>query len=143
MPFSLHPSLERDGIRVGRFELSLVLLINDTTYPWFVLVPEREGISDTIDLGDEDHERLWAESFQFGKGLMRAYSGDKLNVASLGNMTPQLHVHHVVRYRDDPAWPAPIWGQQTMEPYTAEGIAEVQAKLHAADMPGFHAETGA
>ncbi len=136
MPFKLHPDLARDGLDMGRFALCRVLLINDATYPWFVLVPERDSISDTIDLSPTDHATLWEESRAFGNGIMAAFSGDKLNVAALGNMTPQLHVHHIVRYRDDAAWPAPVWGKHPLQPYSEAGLVEVRLKVEQADIPG-------
>ncbi len=134
MSFELHPDLIRDGILVARFPLCLVLLINDASYPWFVLVPEREKTGNTTDLSESDHQQLWAESRAFGIGIMRVFRGDKLNVAALGNITPQLHVHHVVRYVTDPAWPAPIWGRQPMVPYTSEGLCQVREQLDAAQV---------
>ena len=129
MTFVLHPVLRRDSIALGRFPLSLVLLINDAAYPWFVLVPEREGIANTFELTPADHAALWEESQDFGAGIMRAFKGDRLNVAALGNMVPQLHVHHIVRYEGDPAWPGPVWGRHPMQPYERDGIQEVQDKL--------------
>ena len=96
MSFELHPDLQRDGIEMGRFALCRVLLINDSHYPWFVLVPQRDRISDTIDLTPADYAALWEESRVFSKGVMTAFDGEKLNVAALGNMTPQLHIHHIV-----------------------------------------------
>ena len=137
MEFELHPDLQRDGILVGRFALCRVLLINDRSYPWFVLVPERSGIRDPIDLTNDDHQRLWAESRVFGMGIMQAFDGEKLNVAALGNVTPQLHVHHVVRYSKDAAWPGPIWGKQPMVAYDEAGIKLVVDKLRDAAMSGF------
>ncbi len=101
-----------------------------------MLVPERGGISDTTDLTDADHARLWAESRLFGRGIMTAFAGDKLNVAALGNVTPQLHVHHIVRYRTDPAWPAPIWGKHPLQPYTDAGLAAVRDKVRKAAIAG-------
>ena len=97
MKFELHPDLKRDGLAIGRFPLCHVLLINDQAYPWFVLVPGRVNIRDTIDLNLDDYQSLWAESREFGTAIMQVFRGEKLNVAALGNVTPQLHVHHVVR----------------------------------------------
>jgi len=135
--FDLHPDLVRDGIDMGRFALCRVLMINDAAYPWFVLVPERGGISDTIDLTPEDYQQLWHESRIFSTAIMDAYKGEKLNVAALGNMTPQLHIHHIVRYKSDPAWPGPIWGKQPMTPYRPGGIKKARELLSRADMIGF------
>jgi diadenosine tetraphosphate (Ap4A) HIT family hydrolase len=137
MSFELHPDLTRDGIHMGDFPLCQVLLINDSHYPWFVLVPKRANISDTIDLTPKDYAQLWAESRLFSAAIMQAFSGEKLNVAALGNMTPQLHIHHIVRYKVDPAWPGPIWGKQPLKPYSPKAALDVRAKLDAQSMDGF------
>ena len=127
----------RDGIPMGRFALCQVLLINDQNYPWFVLVPQRTNARDTIDLSREDHHLLWSESRAFGTAIMREFQGEKLNVAALGNVTPQLHVHHVVRFAADPAWPGPIWGKQPLKPYDPSGVRQIQQRLVGAEIPGF------
>jgi len=137
MSFTLHPDLQRDGIPLGTFALCQVLLINDSHYPWFVLVPQREKISDTIDLSPEDYAALWQESYLFSQAIMDAFDGEKLNVAALGNMTPQLHIHHIVRYKSDAAWPGPIWGKQALKPYLETEIRDIQAKLTAQNIPSF------
>lgn len=137
MSFTLHPDLQRDGIAMGSFPLCEVLLINDAHYPWFVLVPRRSRISDTIDLDPQDYTALWTESRIFSKAIMAAFDGEKLNVAALGNMTPQLHIHHIVRYKSDAAWPGPIWGKQALKPYSDENISEIRARLKALDMNSF------
>ena len=137
MSFTLHPDLKRDGLPMGHFPLCQVLLINDSHYPWFVLVPKREGISDPIDLTQEDFALLWEESRLFSNAIMSAFSGDKLNVAALGNMTPQLHIHHIIRYKTDPAWPGPIWGKHPLEPYADSHVAEIKSRLAAQNIPGF------
>ena len=139
MSFQLHPDLQRAGIPMGRFELCQVLLINDRAYPWFVLVPERNEVRMTIDLSPEDHDCLWVESRIFGTAIMSIFDGQNLNVAALGNMTPQLHVHHVVRYHDDAAWPGPIWGSQPISPRSSDDIQDVRKRLAAAQIAGFQA----
>lgn len=140
MSFTLHPDLQRDGIEMGEFILCRVLLINDSTYPWFVLVPAEDGLRDTIDMSLEDHSLLWQESRVFSQGIMSAFEGEKLNVAALGNITPQLHIHHIVRYANDPAWPGPIWGKLPLMPYTDDGIQAVRAALSGVSMNGFQAK---
>lgn len=122
---------------MGEFALCQVLLMNDATYPWFVLVPKRGGVSDTIDLNESDHDQLWRESKAFSAAIMTAFKGEKLNVAALGNMTPQLHIHHIVRYTSDAAWPGPIWGKVPMKPYTDTQIEAVKDKLNAQNIEGF------
>ncbi len=137
MGFELHPDLARDGIYLGRFSLCQVLLINDSAYPWFVLVPQRKNIRDTIDLTESDFDELWAESRALSVAIMKVFEGEKLNVAALGNITPQLHLHHVVRFASDPAWPGPIWGVQPLTPYDEGRLFEIRSLITAAKIPGF------
>ena len=129
MSFTLHPDLARDGIDIGTFPLCRVLLINDAAYPWFVLVPQRTELRDAIDLGREDYAALWDESRIFSRCIMDIFDGEKLNIAALGNMTPQLHVHHIVRFKSAAAWPGPIWGQQPLTPYSKDAEQAIAAKL--------------
>lgn len=137
MSFQLHPDLERDGVLMGHFELCRVLMINDQAYPWFVLVPVRANIHRTIDLSPEDHAMLWTESRLFGTAIMSIFKGENLNVAALGNMTPQLHIHHVVRFANDAAWPGPIWGKQPLKPRTSSDIERIRRMLEQAGIEGF------
>lgn len=138
--FALHPQLAADSTLVGHFELSLLLLSNDANYPWFILVPQRPGIREIHELDEADQQRLLRESSRLGRALMAAFGGVKLNVAALGNVVPQLHLHHIVRYETDPAWPAPVWGRVPAKPYDpvqrAQRIErigqELGAALHAA-----------
>ena len=131
MTFAIHPQLAADTFALGDLPLCRVLLMNDAQYPWFILVPRRDGAREAYLLGEADRQQLWTESALLSRALMDAFAGDKLNVAALGNVVPQLHVHHIVRYRTDPAWPAPVWGRHPPRPYTdAERAARVAA-LHA------------
>lgn len=108
--WSLHPQLERDTVPVGDLKLSRVLLINDANYPWVLLVPRRAGAVEMIDLSDAEQVDLMAEIARASR-VMKAMTGcAKINVAALGNMVPQLHVHVIARGRSDPAWPKPVWG---------------------------------
>ena len=126
--WSLHPRLAADSCRVGQFALSLLLLSKDANYPWFILVPRRAGVREIHELDDADQMQLLRESSRLGRALMTAFSGTKLNVAALGNVVPQLHVHHIVRHESDPAWPAPVWGAVPMQPYPPGGVdARIEA----------------
>jgi len=127
--FVLHPQLASDGIEVGQFRLSKLLLINDRQYPWFVLVPRREDVTEIFQLDEEDRIQLLRESCWLAEALKDAFSADKINIAALGNMVSQLHVHHIVRYRDDAAWPAPVWGRLPALPYDDEQVAQCVARL--------------
>jgi diadenosine tetraphosphate (Ap4A) HIT family hydrolase len=108
--WSLHPQLEQDTETVGDLALSRLLISNDGNYPWLLLVPRRAGASEIIDLDAADQRQLIAEIATVSMALKTITACDKLNVAAIGNMVPQLHVHVVARRRDDPAWPKPIWG---------------------------------
>lgn len=101
----------------------------DANYPWFILVPDREGISEIYQLDQEDQVQLLRESSYLAEGIANAFESDKINIAALGNVVPQLHVHHIVRYRNDPAWPAPVWGKVPARPYASGEQEQVIAKL--------------
>ncbi len=124
--FQLHPRLAEDSFTVADWKLSRLLLLNDARYPWCVLVPRRTGIREIYELSDGDQRTLLAESATLSKAMMLAFKGYKLNVAALGNMVPQLHIHHIVRFEEDPAWPAPVWGALPALPYSE---AERQARI--------------
>jgi diadenosine tetraphosphate (Ap4A) HIT family hydrolase len=125
----LHPQLQKDCLLIGRFALCQLLLMRDANYPWFILVPDREGISEIFELSEEDQGQLLRESSQLAAILAERFRADKLNIAALGNLVPQLHIHHVVRYREDAAWPAPVWGRVPVRPYTPEALSTVLETL--------------
>jgi diadenosine tetraphosphate (Ap4A) HIT family hydrolase len=127
--FILHPQLQQDCIELGRFELCRLLLLNDTRYPWCILVPQRDGIREIHELSPDDQHRLLEESVRLGRFLSEEFEAHKLNVAALGNLVPQLHVHHIVRYRNDPTWPRPVWGLGEAVPYSPEGLEEMRARF--------------
>jgi diadenosine tetraphosphate (Ap4A) HIT family hydrolase len=126
MSFQLHPRLQQDCIYLGSFELSQLLLMNDSHYPWFILVPQRADLSEIYQLNETDRQLLQTESCLLAQTLASLYQADKMNIAAIGNLVPQLHLHHVVRYQTDAAWPAPVWGKFTAIPYTAAQIAQHQ-----------------
>lgn len=130
--FELHPQLASDGIVIGEFDLSTLLLMNDQQFPWFILVPRREGATEIFQLNQADRSQLMNESCWLSEALEDAFSAHKINVAALGNMVSQLHVHHIVRYREDPAWPAPVWGKLPAVPYTQDQLVERVARLQTA-----------
>jgi len=125
----LHAQLEKDCFVIGRFSLCALLLLNDSRYPWFILVPQREGITEIHQLTAADQQQLMRESCLLAAWIEKEFNADKINVAALGNMVPQLHIHHIVRYKTDPAWPAPVWGKFPAVPYDTAAVAEIVAKL--------------
>jgi diadenosine tetraphosphate (Ap4A) HIT family hydrolase len=110
LPWSLHPRLEQDTGAIGDLALSRLLVSNDANYPWLLLVPRRPDACEIIDLDSADQRLLMDEIALVARGLKAVTGCDKLNVAAIGNVVPQLHVHIVARRRGDPAWPKPIWG---------------------------------
>ena len=135
----LHPQLQKDCLILGRFELSQLLLLNDSNYPWFILVPDRADITEIYELSDQDRNQLWQESHVLSTHIMRQFAGDKLNIGAIGNLVSQLHLHHIVRYRSDLAWPAPVWGKTPAEPYSDDGLTKCLEQLKLAGLAGFQA----
>ena len=127
--FQLHPQLAQDCFLVTELGLSRVLLMNDSNYPWCILVPRVNNIREVYELSAQAQEILAKESVRLSKAMMGLFAGYKMNVAALGNMVPQLHIHHIVRKQDDPAWPQPVWGCVTAVPYTAEAAKTICEKI--------------
>lgn len=123
MSFQLHSRLQQDCIALGQLPLSILLLMNDSRFPWCLLVPRRQDVSEIYQLPWDDQVQLARESDYLARALSRTYLPDKLNIAAIGNLVPQLHVHHVVRYKADSAWPAPVWGWGVAVPYSPAGLA--------------------
>lgn len=122
--FELHPRLAQDSIVIGEFDLSLLLLSRDANFPWCILVPKREDVFEIHHLSEEEQLQLIRESCRLAEVMTSVFDADKMNVAALGNVVRQLHVHHIARFIDDPAWPQPIWGKLPAKEYTATECAE-------------------
>jgi diadenosine tetraphosphate (Ap4A) HIT family hydrolase len=125
----LHPQLEKDCIVLGKFTLCSLLLLNDANYPWFILLPNRENIKEIHQLSPKDQQQLMSESMFFSRCLEETFRPDKLNIAALGNVVPQLHIHHIVRFTTDACWPAPVWGAVSSIPYHKEQIETIKNQL--------------
>lgn len=108
--FALHSQLATDGMFLVDWPLSRVLRMNDATYPWLILVPRLTDAREIVDLSAADRVRLMDEIAWASQALKDLHRPDKLNVGALGNVVPQLHIHVLGRFRDDPAWPKPVWG---------------------------------
>lgn len=130
--FQLHPRLQQDCFSVGHLALSQLLMMNDSQYPWFILVPRRPDMSEIHQLSESDRQSLLTESCLLAQKLEEIYQPDKLNIAAIGNLVPQLHLHHVVRYRNDKTWPAPIWGKLPALPYSQQQAEQQIALLRRA-----------
>lgn len=127
--FELHPQLSQDCHILGDFPLSRVLLSKDANYPWLILVPKKPAIGDIYQLDQADQQQLLAESSWVSEVMMGYFQADKMNVAALGNMVPQLHLHHVARFKNDEAWPKPIWGLLPAKPYEKKALEILLANL--------------
>ena len=127
--FVLDPQLQQDTLSIGNFPLCQLLLMNDAHYPWFILVPRREDTSELFQLDAADLQALWRETSLLAETLKDTFRADKMNIAALGNMVSQLHMHVIARRRNDAAWPAPVWGRHPAQPYTPEQVAEICRKL--------------
>jgi diadenosine tetraphosphate (Ap4A) HIT family hydrolase len=128
-PFELHPQLVADTHVIRDLELSRVLLMDDARYAWLILVPRRAGMRDWIDLAHAEQHRLLDEVELCSHALRAIARPDKLNVAALGNLVPQLHVHVVARHASDAAWPKPVWGVGERLPYSVDALTARRAEL--------------
>ena len=127
--FQLHERLMTDTLLVGEFPLCLLLLSRDANYPWTILVPKRADIKEIYQLNSADRNQLLHESCVLAEAMQGLFSPDKLNIATIGNMVPQLHMHHVARTKTDVAWPGPVWGAVTAIDYSEETLASIQVSL--------------
>jgi diadenosine tetraphosphate (Ap4A) HIT family hydrolase len=126
--FRLDPRLQADSLEIGRTGLSSVRLMDDARWPWILLVPERPDIREWFDLTEADARRLLEESRALGRVMLAEVPGARLNVANLGNIVAQFHLHHVVRTPGDPAWPGPVWGFGERQPHEPDQAAALRAE---------------
>jgi len=127
--FVLNERLENDTVFVGRLRLSAVLLMKDRNYPWVILVPERKDIGGIHELTKEDRLILVEEIASVSRIIEDIYRPDKINIGALGNLVPQLHIHIIARYRKDRAWPGPVWGNSSPEPYSGTELEEAVTRI--------------
>jgi diadenosine tetraphosphate (Ap4A) HIT family hydrolase len=118
--FQLHPQLQADTYKVGHFPLCILLLAKDANYPWCIMVPKLVGVREIHHLSVNNSQVLLAESCALAKSMEQLFKPLKMNIAALGNMVPQLHIHHIARFETDAAWPAPIWGKVPAKKYNIE-----------------------
>lgn len=126
---ALDERLAADTFPVADLPLCRVLVMNDARYPWVILVPRHPSLSEVFELSMTDQQQLWREATQLGEAMSNALDGDKLNIAALGNVVSQLHVHVVVRRHSDATWPAPVWGNGPPKPYDLIGQTAMRDQL--------------
>jgi diadenosine tetraphosphate (Ap4A) HIT family hydrolase len=120
--WSLHSRLKEDTIDIGDLPLSRVLVIKDAHYPWLLLVPRRPEIVEIIDLDEVEQAQLMTEISRVARALKDVTKCEKLNIAALGNMVPQLHIHIIARRSSDAAWPRPVWGVMPPHPHDTDEV---------------------
>lgn len=130
--FELHPQLQADCHLIGDLPLCRALLMDDSLYPWVILVPRTPGVTELYQLSEEQRSQLAEESARVAKTMAASFGADKMNVAALGNVVPQLHIHHIARFRTDSAWPAPVWGAAQRQPYAPQAASARVETLRAA-----------
>lgn len=132
---ALHPTLARDTVEIAALPLCRLLLMNDRRFPWLILVPERDSLQsprEIHELAPAERAELVEEIAWASEALTRLFQPDKVNVAALGNLVPQLHVHVVARFAGDAAWPGPVWGSGAAVPYGDAELAALRERLAAA-----------
>jgi diadenosine tetraphosphate (Ap4A) HIT family hydrolase len=122
--FELDPRLAADTTVLGDFALSRALLMNDSRYPWVILVPRQADLAEVFQLSEAEQQQLLKESSFVAAAMANYFSADKMNVAALGNVVKQLHIHHVARFSTDESWPAPVWGRGQAVPYAKDALAQ-------------------
>nr|WP_277818209.1 HIT domain-containing protein [Pseudomonas putida] len=121
--------LQQDSLVLGDLPLCRLLLSKDANYPWFILVPKRAGVSELFDLSPDDQAQLWKETTCLAEALKTEFAADKMNVATLGNVVSQLHMHVIVRRHGDAAWPAPVWGKVPAVEYGPGQVDAIRQRL--------------
>ena len=118
----LHPQLADDTHPVASWPLSELRLMDDANHPWLILVPRVVEAVELVDLSPQQQAELLREIGVASRLLQSVFKPHKLNIAALGNLVPQLHVHVIARYQEDIAWPRPVWGMAAAKPYTEETL---------------------
>ncbi|MCO7518734.1 MULTISPECIES: HIT domain-containing protein [unclassified Pseudomonas] len=129
--FTLDSRLQQDSLVLGNLPLCQLLLSKDANYPWFILVPRRADVSELFELDEADQRQLWEETTALAEALKDAFAADKMNVATLGNVVSQLHMHVIVRRHGDAAWPAPVWGKVPAVAYTPAQLDTIRQQVRA------------
>jgi diadenosine tetraphosphate (Ap4A) HIT family hydrolase len=127
--WTLHSQLEKDTINVGDLPLCRVVVIKDANYPWLLLVPRRLEVIEIIDLDEVEQAQLMTEITRVARVLKDITQCDKLNIAALGNVVPQLHVHVIARRSSDAAWPRPVWGAAQPLDHDPQEVADFISAL--------------
>jgi diadenosine tetraphosphate (Ap4A) HIT family hydrolase len=126
--FKLDPTLKKDSIFIKELELCQLRLINNSDFPWLILVPMKKNLVEITDLSDSDYNQLNKEIKNIAKSLKEITKADKLNIATIGNVVSQLHIHIIARYKSDKLFPKPVWGCE-FTPYSEDSMNIIITKL--------------
>ena len=129
MIFTPHPQIEADSVFLRDLPLCQLRLQNQSAVPWLLLVPRHTNVTEIHELDAADQHQLMVEMTLTSKALDKLFTPDKINIGALGNIVPQLHVHVIGRFKNDPAWPAPVWGRLEASPYSTQAIADLKVRL--------------
>ena len=129
LDWHLHPQLGEDTHPVATWPLCELRLMDDANHPWLILVPRVPDAVEIVDLVEQQQAELMREIGRASRLLQATFKPHKINVAALGNLVPQLHVHVIARYREDIAWPKPVWGMAAAQPYAPEMLVERIGRL--------------
>ncbi|OFW80473.1 MAG: hypothetical protein A2887_05050 [Alphaproteobacteria bacterium RIFCSPLOWO2_01_FULL_40_26] len=127
--FILDPKLELDTFFISDLKFSRLLLMNDVNYPWLILVPRKHDVIELIDLSFDEQIELLREINLVGKILQEHFFVEKLNIAALGNVVKQLHIHIIGRKKNDITFPKPVWGNAAIKPYAEKDAQEIILKI--------------
>ena len=127
--FTLHSQLSADTIHVTDLNICTVLLMNDSNYPWVILVPKRHNIREIFELSPPEQDTVNREVSRVSQALNTEFNAHKMNIGALGNMVPQLHIHVIVRHKTDPTFPAPVWGNSSAIPYLDDELESMLETL--------------
>ena len=130
--FTLNERLKADTVDITRLRLCHVLLMDDSSFPWLILVPEREDIRELYELDEKDRAVLIEEITLASRIIEHFYKPDKINIGALGNLVPQLHIHVIGRFESDRAWPGPVWGAGQTRPYGDDEREATRGRLERA-----------
>lgn len=129
MNFKLDPTLEQDSIFIKNLKLCQLRLINNSDFPWLILVPMKNNLVEVTDLSDDDYNQMNREIKSIAKSFKETTKADKLNIATIGNVVSQLHIHIIARYKTDKLFPKPVWGCKFM-PYSRDSIDKIIANIN-------------
>lgn len=116
--------------KIAQMPLCDVLLDENANFPWFILIPRIPNAIEILDLTPAQRKQMWFEIEEMAQSIQDTFNPDKLNIANIGNITPQLHIHIVARFKKDKAWPQPVWGFAEKQPYTSEQIEKIKNDIY-------------